>query len=1099
MHKQPLFVAILSFLSLSLNAQNNDEPLNSGEVLEQCVKYYEEGNYKKVIAACKTVSRNDTNYKRVLHELSYASYLDSQFDNSVSYARLGMAAYPEKAVDWYNLLGNSYDGLGKTKEALASYDSLLTCNPYNYQGWFNKGLVYYHKDNFADAKTCFEKALMINPYHPSSHYFLGACAVKDGKVVPAMLSFSTCLLMGTEGKYAGNCVKFLSSIANAADDITKYTASPKQWSDDDFDLLQEIVISKIALNAKYKLKTDLEDPITRQLQVIMEKLEYNEADKGFWMQYYVPFFTDVYKKGSFNVMVNYMFSGLDIKAVKSYNQKNKKEINAFANDAGLYFTGIRRTGKLMVNERTDANKKYYFSDGYLLGIGSWTTVGSEDQLTGPWTFYFENGNVKSKGTFDASGEKTGEWSYYHENGQLKQTCPFADGKIHGKVYSWYDNGNPSEENEYKNDKLNGPTKVYYYNGLIKRTSNYSDDKREGEEKGYTYDGFPDYVAIYKNDELDGEVTGYHNNGKVHVIKHYTNGKLNGLYKVFAANGTLTQEGIYADDELAGEWKEYYDDKKIKSEYAYKDSKLTGLYKTYYENGKPRQIQNYNNGKVDGKEENFDEDGIKFSESIYENGRLRELSFFDKKGNAVNNFTTRRGAGNLTFYNAHGTKTDEGYFNKDGYREGKTTYYYASGKVRTEANFKDGLLQGERTIYYTNGKVSEKINFENDNEQGILKGFHINGNKRYSGYYNGGSKEAEHITYNLFGTPVSSFYYLDNDQNGYTVYYSANGKKDYEELYKNGWLCKAIQYDTMGNILAETDFPKGNGDLVYKHYNGKVYIKSAYRNYMVQGNYEAFFFDGTPNTFIHYKNGYRDSLSKTYFYGGKVRSEGRYNMGDKTGEWKYYYSNGKLNYIENYIDGEEEGTEILYNDDGTKDRVITYHKGNLEGPYIYYGDNNEPALQLNYHNDEVVSYTYNGKDGKLLAPIPVKNGTVKIVAYYSNGNKSVEVNYENNEIDGVRKFYHTNGELFVESAWVHGYQHGPRKVYYTGNKKQREEEYYYGNQHGVARSYFPNGKVRLEENWYNGELNGPSKLYDETGKLKETRVYYYDLLVNVIKE
>ena len=1099
MRKQQFFFAILSFLSLSVHAQTNDEPLNSGKVLEQCVKFYQDGDYKKVIDACKTVSRNDTNYQRVLHELSYASYLDSQFENSVNYAKLGMSAFPEKAADWYNLLGNSYDGLGKTKEAINSYDSMLTRNPYNYQGWFNKGLVYYHKDNFTDARQCFEKALMINPYHPSSHYFLGVCAVKDGKVVPAMLSFSTCLLMGTEGKYAGNSIKYLSSIANATDDITKYSSSPKQWNDDDFDLLQEIVVSKVALNAKYKLKTEVEDPITRQLQVILEKLEYNEADKGFWMQYYVPYFISIYKKNDFNVLVNYMFSGLDIKQVKGYNQKNKKEINAFVTDAALYFTDIRRTGKLQVNERTDANKKFYFSDGSLLGIGSWATEGKEDKLTGPWTFYFESGTIKSKGAFDANGNKTGEWSYYHENGQLKQTCPFVEDKINGKVYSWWDNGNPSEENEYKNDQLNGPTTVYYYNGLVKRASNYIDDKKEGEEKGYTYDGFLDYVAVYKNDELEGEVTGYHNNGQIHVIKHYTNGKLSGVYKTFATNGVLTQEGNYVNDEMSGEWKEYYDSKKLKSEYAYKDGKLTGAYKSYYENGKLQQQQNYINGKVDGKEENFDEDGIKFSESVYENGRLRELSFFDKKGNATNNFTTRRGAGDLTFYNAQGIKTDEGYFNKDGYREGKTTYYYASGKKHTEANFKEGLLQGERIIYYANGKVSEKINFEDDDEHGMLIGYHINGNKRYSGYYEGGSREAEHISYDLFGTPISSYYYLDNDKSGYAVFNSANGKKDYEEFYKNGWLYKTVQFDSTGNIIAATDFPKGNGDLVYKHYNGKTFVKCSYRNYIIQGNYESYYFDGTPNNFIHYKNGYKDSISKSYYYGGKIRNEGRYSLGEKTGEWKYYYSNGKINYIENYVDGEEEGAEILYNEDGSKDRLITYHKGNLEGPYVYYGDNNEIALQLNYHNDELVSYTYNGKDGKLLAPIIIKKGVAKIISYYSNGNKSFEVNYENGEIDGVRKFYYTNGDLFSESNWIHGYQNGPRKIYYAGNKIKREENYYYGNQHGVSKSYFSNGKVKMEESWYNGELNGQSKFYDETGKLKETRMYYYDLLVNAIKE
>jgi len=53
-------------------------------------------------------------------------------------------------------------------------------------------------------------------------------------------------------------------------------------------------------------------------------------------------------------------------------------------------------------------------------------------------------------------------------------------------------------------------------------------------------------------------------------------------------------------------------------------------------------------------------------------------------------------------------------------------------------------------------------------------------------------------------------------------------------------------------------------------------------------------------------------------------------------------------------------------------------------------------------------------------------------------------------------------------------------------------------HGVVKSYYLNGNLKMEQNWYNGEQNGATKYYDETGKVKETRFYYYDLLMNVSK-
>ncbi|QEC68406.1 tetratricopeptide repeat protein [Panacibacter ginsenosidivorans] len=1089
---------IVLFFTLTVRAQDKEEPVNSGAILEKCSKLYEDGAYTKAIELYKTVSRNDTNYSTILHELAYASYMDSDYEKSISYAKQGLAEFPEKSGDWYNLIGNTLDITGKRKEAVVYYDSLLLINPNSYLGWYNKGIAYSNMENYADAKKCLQKALLIYPFHTSSHYFLGVIAAKEGNIVPAMLSFSTCLLMNPESKYSGSCVTFLNNIAKVTDDIAEKIGTTKISTDDDFELQQEIILSKAALDKKYKLQTDLEDPITRQLQVMLEKLEYNAADNGFSMQYYVPFYTDLYKNGQFNIFLNYIFSGLDIKSVKSFNQKNDKKIYAFVKSATDYFSAIRRTEKLQYTARMANTQQYYFSDGSLLGIGNWHNNGKEDIFTGPWVFYYENGLVKSKGNFDDNGEKTGDWEFYFDNGKLKQKCSFINGMLEGKVTTWFSNGNISDENIYVHDKLNGENKTYFYNGLLQTINHYIDDKREGEEKGYTYDGFLNYTATYKNDELEGTVNVYHNNGKTSLIKNYSNGKLNGAYKTFSSNGVLTMEGTYDQDKLSGQWKEYYDSKALKSEYSYNNGSINGLYKSYHENGKLSETLQYANGKADGKEEGFDEDGIKYSESIYENGKLRELTFFDKKGQTVNSFTTRKGAGNLAFYDAFGTKDNEASFNKEGYRDGKSTYYFPSGKISTEANYKEGSLDGERTIYFANGQISEKMNFTDNEENGMLRSFHINGNLKFTGYFKSGRREGEHISYNQFGTPVVSYYYLNNDQDGYTTYYSANGKKDYEEQYYRGWLKKAVQYDTLGNVLAVSDFPGGTGELIYKHYNGKVYIKASYKNYMTQGKYEAFYFDGAPRMTLFYKNGYKDSIAKTYYYNGKLQNEGRYTLGEKTGEWKYYYENGTINYTENYVDGKEQGEEILYKEDGTKDRILTYNKGQLDGTYIVYGDNNEIAIQLTYHNDVLINYTYYGKDGKLVTPIPVKNGTAMVTAYYKNGNKSAEVNYENSDVNGVRKFYYTSGAPYIDGARLYGYDNGIRKTYYTNNRLAKEENYYYDNLHGTVKSYYPNGNIKAEENWYNGELNGASKYYDETGKLKETRTYYYDLLLSVSK-
>ncbi|HXL54951.1 MAG TPA: tetratricopeptide repeat protein, partial [Chitinophagaceae bacterium] len=200
-------------MNIKVSAQEKYELINSGILLEQGAKLSDDGKYKEAIELYNKIPRSDTNYSVVLHELSYSSYLDSSFESSVNYAKEGMGLFPEKATDWYSLIANSLDAMEKRKEALTYYDSTLKLNPNNYLTWFNKGISFYNLERFEDAKACFQKAILIYPYHPSSHFFLGAICASQGKVAEAMLSFTTSLLINPDNRYKGRAVSYLTNIA----------------------------------------------------------------------------------------------------------------------------------------------------------------------------------------------------------------------------------------------------------------------------------------------------------------------------------------------------------------------------------------------------------------------------------------------------------------------------------------------------------------------------------------------------------------------------------------------------------------------------------------------------------------------------------------------------------------------------------------------------------------------------------------------------------------------------------------------------------------------------------------------------------------------
>ncbi|MGC4101611.1 tetratricopeptide repeat protein [Ferruginibacter sp.] len=1092
-------IAVLCFLFIfkCSTAQQNNPLVNSGDLLQKGNELHDQKKYKEAIALYKQISRSDTNYSSALYELSMSCEADSQLQAAHQYAMQGLRLFPEEFPKFSMQAANALDDMGKQEEAINLYDEALKKDPQSYILYFNKGVTQLRMEKLDDAKLNFQQCLLINPYYSSAHYFLGNIYLNQGNLVPAMLAYKTYLLVAPTGKYMSKCVNNLSAIAKVSDDVLEIVKGKKAGKEDNFDMLQQILLSKIALDQQYKLKADLEDKIVRQVQVVDEKLEYRANDKGFAMQFYVPLYSRLFKEDDFEPMVFSVFSGLGIKEVDSWVKKNKKKVEAFAEKAIAYLNEIKYTRVLNEPDRKNAAVRYYYENGVYLGKGNYNVHDKTVDMTGPWEFYFPlNGLVKAKGNFNSSFEKEGEWTYYYNTGKIKEKAFYKNGKLNGQLEGWFTNGNKWYTYNYTDGKMNGVSTGYFYNGLLRKTSTYKEDKKNGVEKGYSSTGYLQYVGNYADDEQEGMLTYYYSNGNKQDEVSYAKGKAQGVYKSYYKDGKPETQGEFTDDKKEGLWTTWYNSGAVKEKTTYSGGEITGEFTEYYENGKLERKGNYTKKKIDGKLEDYTDEGKLYSDATYEKGKLREINFYDAKGNNISTTSTRKGAADITFFTPEGIKSSQGYFNRDGNKDGEFTEFYASGKVSERTNFKDGIKEGEHVSYFSNGQKNVENTFKSGDEDGYTKGYFYNGKLNYEGWIVENDKQQDIIFYNQMGNIKSKEYYLNNELDGYSEYYYPGNVKDCDYRYHNGWLEEIVQYDSTGKELYTSKFEKGRGQLIFKHHNGKNMVEGNYNNYMLNGSYKTFFFDGTLHSQSFYKNDERDSVFKSYFYGGLVQSEGRYVNGEKQGSWKYYFDNGKLSEEEMYKDGKLEGVDKIYNRDGSLDKVGNYKNNQLEGEYTFYGENGQVAVVLNYKKGDLKSYTYEDKAGNKVPPVMLKGSTGKINGFYKNGNPSAEINYLNNDVEGVRKFYYSNGKPFVDGTRQFGYDDGVKKIYYPSGTLWKEEHYVLGNQHGISKWYYPNGKLEREENYYNSDLHGTCKYYDEQGKLKQTRTFYYDILLSV---
>lgn len=1075
-----------------------DAFVNSGDVIKKAITLYDSSKYKIAISELNRVNRSDTNYVYSLYLKALNCEADSQYTQAVKYCQEGLALKEQREYepDLFNTYGNTLNDMKDHDGAMRIFNEAINKYPATALLYFNKGIVYMAMNKPADAEIWFKKTLLINPYMYSAHYRLALAALIQGKIVPSILGLVGYLMMNPEGKYSSNAIKLLSEIANGNDEITDLKSKRTIEPGEDYETVEEIVMSKIALDKAYKPVISLDDPISRQIQVVFEKLDYQENDNDFWMQYYYPFYKKVFTNGQFELFINHIFSGVNIKSIIEYNKKYKKEIDKMDQDAADYFNQIRFTRELFYKNRDTIAVKYIFNNGELEGKGKLAASGKT--ITGRFDAYYQYGNIKAIGNFNANGERDGDWIYYYFNGKLKSKEHYVNGKLQGAQEYYYENGNPSATENYINGLAEGIVTTYYFTGSLKTRMPYKADKRSGEAKTYYNGGLLHTIENYSNDNLNGPYTEFYKNGNKKLVSGYINGKEDGAYKAYYETGELDYEGNNTAGKSQGEWLYYHKNGKLKEKRHYLNNNEEGLHEEYFNTGELSSSCTFVKDKISGEMTEYYKDGKPFAKSVYENGAVMSVKYFAKDGSVLSTSIPENGLLSVVTYTVDGKKYAHFYYDKKGVLNGVDTVFYPSGKIFQINHYKDGEFAGSSSIYYVNGKLKSQVDMSDNKDNGYYTSYYANGKVQSEGWRQDDEDNGPWNYYDVDGRLTSTAYFISGDQNGYKDTYSPDGKKISEEKYVWGTLEQVTQYNPAGKVIQVDSFPRYSGKYKLVYPDGKLLAEANYVNGNFDGAYKEYFFDGSLSRIFYYKNSLLDSTYTAYYYGGIKSSEGYYKFNNKTGLWKSYNDDGSLasetEYANDMINGLQ--TEYFQN---TKDCISMYKDDKLEGDVKKYDPDGSLAYVINFSDDKPKHYSYMGKDGKMVPDIPITSTSGPLKAYYANGKISREWSYSDNLLNGSDFIYYSNGQIRSIDTLDYEITKGIAKGYFPNGKLRYEYPYNDGYLNGVCKDYSQNGNLKEESVFDNGSYNGPAKLYDANGKLIKTLIYKYGILVSVQTE
>lgn len=282
---------------------------------------------------------------------------------------------------------------------------------------------------------------------------------------------------------------------------------------------------------------------------------------------------------------------------------------------------------------------------------------------------------------DKKGRKQGEWKTFYENGNIKTSGSYVNGKKDG-IFKKYDkDGGLLNIEKYKlgrkikDDKEVAEYEIkrnFYDNGQVKTKATYLNDKMDGVRREYDKEGniTQSYVMDQGNVREKGGIVD-------------NSGLKQGKWEEYYKSGQLRAKGKYVDGVKTGEWIYYFRNGEIEQRGKYnEEGKAEGTWRWYYPDGQLRKEEELKNGVSDGMYKEYTYEGELWAKGKYEDGK--------KEGSWI---VSHRGYKEVGKY-------------QNGVRQGEWKHY-KNGELVYKGRFEDGLPDGKHVSYWYNGNKKKE--------------------------------------------------------------------------------------------------------------------------------------------------------------------------------------------------------------------------------------------------------------------------------------------------------------------------------------------------------------------------------------------------------
>ncbi|MBN8703160.1 MAG: tetratricopeptide repeat protein [Bacteroidetes bacterium] len=343
-----------SFLNLTLNGNNNEKNIKTiliftlfickafgqnnelQNFVDQGVKLYDNGDYKGAIEQYKKALQVDKKSPLANYEISSTYFALKDYEKAIEHSDYVISAKSNYIDQAYILKGTAFDMLGKSKEAIKTYEKAIKEFPNNHLLYYNLGYTSYSLKEYKDAELALQNSLKIKPSHASSHLLLGYVMSEQGNRVKSLLALYNFLLLEPNGNRTKAAYELLDfelkkGVKKENEKSTTITLSDNKESDEFRAaelMLSLLEASKNLEENEKKTEYELFADNTKSFFSVLGELK--KDNKGFWWNYYVDFFYSMTNDKHIEAFSYYITQSKEDEKIFIWLKDNKDKVEALS-------------------------------------------------------------------------------------------------------------------------------------------------------------------------------------------------------------------------------------------------------------------------------------------------------------------------------------------------------------------------------------------------------------------------------------------------------------------------------------------------------------------------------------------------------------------------------------------------------------------------------------------------------------------------------------------------------------------------------------------------------------------------------------------------